>query len=296
MNQIGFGQGQPPFFHVRPNPLPNEIGASLAVVMQQAERVASAPPVTRGEAAGRVDSAVAIGGLMQAAFQPLETTMQAIAEATGDTYGRMLDLCKIAWPAGKAISVTAEDNLISTMIMNKEHMPTRQQVVVTAGPLTPMGRMSEFEKLMFLRSQNPPLIDDLTFRRGLAAIGMQIPGVKVYDEMDRLARYKCQMIYNDGQTPGQWDGRMDRTMRHKSTIERMIEFVNRVEFRQLASPQVQLAFEQALAYHTGQMNGNFQQTTMVDSESEEILARRIDNSVDISELDPSNMSMDFQIA
>jgi len=285
----------PPIFQVQPPRMSPDVGGVFNLVSGIADRTASRPPVTRGEAPGRVDAGPGITGLLQAAMQPLESTMADIADCLAETKGRILDLQRLVWPVdGRTVAIPGDDELTQKMHILARQVPDRTKVEIEVGPLTPMGRMSWFEQLIWMRTQNPPAIDQGDFYRALSGIGMQIPGIRVYDEMDRLARYKAQVLYNDGQTPGQWDGTNDRSMNQMVVVNRLRDYMNRVEFWQTASDAVKRAFTQHLDQHMFWLNGQHMQTSAVDSETQEAEARRLDNSIDLTELTNDDISMSYQ--
>lgn len=286
---------------VPPAPLGAEVGATLTISQEMGRQaVGHESDLLRGKAEGRVESGPAARILHVNAQSPIAPTFTRVRRGLKNHFKAVLPKLNEVWPDNKRISVIGQYDLPSELTLTKEGRPDPENVILQPSPLMPAGKMENFNLLLQLRQMagddKKPEISSAEFRRGLASIGMNPPGLSIVSKKDQRIRQRVAELFNDGQTPGKFfNDDVERDLIVLEDVEALhdalVEKILDPGFRASASDEVKTAFLEVLKdvrkplLQGGETDDRFDEN--LDLEAHD--ARRAEEFLDGVEQDPNSV-------
>jgi hypothetical protein len=225
-------------------------GQVAGLGMQVINDMAGQSEVMRGEAPGRVDSAVGLAQLQEAASMPLSAPMGSLAAAFTGCYKAMLGMARSTWPKRSLARLTLMDDNIAGIVVNPQTgeidldnndipLPWEVEISIRSQkPISKAERQMQITQLLQLG-----VIDPRTFRRVVRVEGLDLPvGNEAEWQNWRKAILYNVILFGDGEKPGQITVSSEMDL-PEVQLDAIQAFMARPEFA-LASKEVKDAFEE----------------------------------------------------
>jgi len=239
--------------------------------------VSSQHAATQGEAAGRVDSAVAIQNLIRQDAIPAEGSIRQIDRCIRRSFAIALDIASRRWLLPRKVSIMGPAGIMGTMKVRGVDLPDLGDIEIVTGLDMAMDRPMQVQFLTSLASPSsrgtPPLLSPEEYRRGLMALGVHLPGVNLVSPDEETAWAENAVLYGDGDTPGAVppvDPALEDVTVHLRVHR---QFASSVEVHG-ASPAVRAAFaahiRETIQYIQGMPMPSQMDSGLADADTEEL--------------------------
>jgi hypothetical protein len=291
---------------VPPAPATPEVGASLTLAQNLGRMaVGHDSDLIFGRAEGRVESGP-LGRILNTNAQaPIAPVFDKIRRCLQNTYESVLDMIVKVWPPDKRINTVGLYDMPGEIAVSREARPTSEDVFVRPAPLMASGRQEMMNILFMMRQaigdDKKPMISDGEFRRGLASLGLNPPGISMVSEKEERIKQRVAALYGNGQEPGRFvtdpiDADMLKSEDPFALMEALTNRVLDPGFRASASPKVKAAFKGVMNYVRQNMMDQRASGRMDENlDAEATVARQMEEALDAVEQDPSNFDGLFQV-
>lgn len=298
INGGAYGSQMKFFDVVPPAPTSTDVGVSLNL-SQELGRMAVGhdSDLIFGRAEGRVESGP-LGRILNTNSQaPIAPVFSKIRRSLQNTYEGVLDMLSKVWPEDKRISTVGVYDMPSELVVSAQDRPSSKDVFVRPAPLMASGRQEMLNILFAMRQaigdDKKPMITDGEFRRGLASLGLNPPGLSMVSEKEERIKARVAALFGDGQRPGDFftdelDAKLLRAEDPVALMEALKSRVLDTGFRAAASKDVKKSFYQVMEYIRKTMldpAGRGRLDENLDGEA--TTARRMEETLDAIEQDPS---------
>ena len=204
----------------------------------------------QGDAPGRVDSAGALGMLMEESAVPLGGPMLSLAEAFLTAYRALLGMAKEEWPEGHLARITSIDDTIMGVVIDSETgrlklepnsvpHPTEVELKVRSQiPTSKNQRKAELLQMLQLGLVTPRELRRINW---IEDLGLPL-GNRAELENWRRATFQNIVMFGDGKTPGEVPFSPESDI-PEIQLEAISTFMAKPEFH-LAAGAVKDAFEE----------------------------------------------------
>jgi len=249
-----FGSTQP--FHTVSSARQSPRGQLLmGTVTDMIRRMANQPELTEGDAPGRVDSFAGLQLLKRETGAPSSQPAREVSDVLTGLSRMVLQMAARKWdPKDERImSYLGTFNLPLTMSVTPQLLAS-QETQVLPGSITTDATEDTVQDLIGML--NTQAIDPIEFRRGLAAINYNLPGVDLITNSEILAMSECQVLAGDWKLPGQLPEPMPQFVDVPRVIRVFKDFVSDPMFNLAAAPEVKAAFVQRMTEYAIEMSGD----------------------------------------
>jgi len=224
--------------------LPGEVAK---MGMDVVERLSGQTQMLQGEAPGRVDSARALGLLMETSSIPLGGPAATVAAAFSLVYASVLYDARKRMDAKGVVKYTFLDDTLAGVVLDPDGnislaenaIPDPDEIEISIASRYPQSSEQRKEELFLLLKAG--LISPRQFRIQARILGLDLPVSNDAEwENYRQAVLNNIRLFNDGETPGEVV--IGEHENHEIHLERIDAFMARPEYR-LASAAVREAFE-----------------------------------------------------
>jgi hypothetical protein len=175
---------------------------------QFSEDASSQHGPTSGTSVGRVESHSAIQSLIRQDMIPMEGAIRSIDLAMKRAFGIALEIGRVRWKSKRKASVAGPMGYPNyTVSFDPMDLPDMGDLKILTGLDFPIDKPAMVQMLTNLASQptpdGTPLISSEEYRKGLLALGVEIPGVELISQNEEQAWQENYAMYGDGRQPGQ---------------------------------------------------------------------------------------------
>lgn len=227
---------------------------------QFTEDAASQHGPTSGTSVGRVESHAAIQSLIRQDMVPMEGAIRSIDSALKRAFGIALEIGRARWQTKRKAAVSGPLGYPNyTINFDPADLPDMGDIKVMTSMDFPIDKPAMMQFLGSLAStpsvDGKPLISPEEYRKGILAMGIQIPGVELMSQDEEQAWNENYTMYGDGKTPGEVqdpDGSLEGLEAHLRTHKK---FSGSPEV-QNASPQVRATFSRHITLTASMLQGS----------------------------------------
>lgn len=172
------------------------------------DRLAKQPPMLSGDAPGRVDSASALGTLLESGNTPIAPSAIALAHGFGEMYQAVTCRAGQTLTVGETIAVTMmDDSLVGivydagkgTIALSDSGVPHPDKVEITVRSMAPVSKQQQ--KLELQQHLQLGVIDAMEYRIKARLMNLEIPvGNNIEWENYVKARVENALLFHDGKT------------------------------------------------------------------------------------------------
>jgi len=176
--------------------------------MTISDRLAKQPPMLSGDAPGRVDSASALGTLLESGNTPIAPSAIALAHGFAEMYQAGGCRAIKTFNVGDTIAVTMlDDSLVGivydagkgTITLSGSGVPHPDKVEITVRSMAPVSKQQQ--KLELQQQLQLQIIDPMQYRISARLMNLEIPvGNNIEWENYVKARVENALLFHDGKT------------------------------------------------------------------------------------------------
>lgn len=270
---------------IRPFTSGNFATQALAVGAQISDRMAKQPPMLSGDAPGRVDSASALGTLLESGNTPIAPSAVALSFGFSDVYKSSVCHAMRTYNVGDTIAVTMlDDSLVGivydatkgSISLSDSGIPHPDEVEITVRSMAPVSKQQQ--KMELENQLAKGIIDPTDYRINARLMNLEIPvGNTIEWENYVKARMENSLLFHDGKTiPDGTEEQVgvlfsQRADMHEIHLRVHRELVASIKFS-LASPEIRKRILNHLDLHEAALGKMPDQMPNLEDAAEESLA------------------------
>ena len=136
----------------------------------------------------------------------MESSIRSIDTAIKRCFSIAVEIGRARWGSQKTSQIAGPVGTIPmSVVIDPKKVPSMDEVAIVTGLDTPLDRPALLQYITSLASSqggNQPLLSPQEFKRGLQAIGVNLPGIDLVDPDEEQAWLENFQIYGDGVEPG----------------------------------------------------------------------------------------------
>jgi len=197
-----------PIFNVPPANAGPEVSNMLSVTQIMADQsVGYRSDVITGGAEGRVEGGPGMTMLNNNAQSPLLPVLNRTFTALQRLYPAVLDMLPNVWPDSKTLRVSGSNSIGKELVVQRDQVPTSDEVIIKPTPLLPQGAQS-LTQILFQLKQFPgedgtpgSLISNKQFKESLRSMDLLPPQLEEEDSAGARIEARINGLIGDGTQP-----------------------------------------------------------------------------------------------